>query len=519
MLRGIKDSLRERRIAWALAIVAGVLAFVGFCGCDQFYLEWICLVPVLWALDDPTLSHKEALALAWLFGWIAHLGAYTWITGMLMDFGYLPWPLAVFTYSLLCFAQSSLFAAWGYGVWRFKARYGVAMTWTTPVLMVIAEWLVPQLFPSYLANSQYRQTLFIQSADIWGPLGLTFILTMCSGVIYDTLAWKVRHRGQAPTLAWAAFAILFVGNLLYGTGAMVNIDDTVAHTDKRIKVGMVQTNMGIYEKDENPAEGLRRHREQSLELERQGVDLIVWPESGYNYAIRDTTTNVAAEVLGPMTTPLIFGAVRAARTQHGREIYNSAFLVDGDGAVLGSYDKTYLLAFGEYLPFGDWFPILYQWSPHTSHFQRGAHTNPVVLNGVSYGLLICYEDLLPGFVRTVMDHEPQVLVNVTNDAWFGKSREPRIHLALALFRTVEHRRYLVRSTNTGISAFIDPAGRILSESPIFARANLVEEVAPLSGRTIYGVLGDWLGLVCLIAVLWWARPSLTAAYQRARARS
>jgi apolipoprotein N-acyltransferase len=440
MLKRIKDSLRQRRVSFTLAILAGVLAFLGFCGCDQWYLEWVCLVPVLWALDDPTLSHKEAIAVAWLFGWIGHLGAYTWITGMLMDFGYLPWPLAVFAYSLLCFAQSSLFAVWGYGVWRLKTRYGVAMAWSTPVMMVIAEWLVPALFPSYLADSQYRQTLLIQSADLWGPLGITFILTMCSGVIYDTLAWRVRRRTRAPALAWVAFAALFIGNLLYGAGFLVNIDDTVAHTDKRIKVGMVQTNMGIYEKDEKPAEGLRRHREQSLELERQGVELIVWPESGYNYAIRDTTKNVAREVLGPITTPLIFGAVRVVHNSTGREIYNSAYLVDGDGTVLGTYDKTYLLAFGEYLPFGDWLPVFYEWSPHTSHFRSGTRTDPLVLNGVSYGLLICYEDLLPRFVRTVMEREPQVLVNITNDAWFGRSREPRIHLALALFRTVEHRR-------------------------------------------------------------------------------
>jgi apolipoprotein N-acyltransferase len=118
MFKRIKESLRERRLAWTLAIVSGVLLFLGFCGCDQFYLEWVCLVPVLWALDDPTLSHKEALAVAWLFGWIAHLGGYTWITGMLMDFGHLPWPLAVFAFSLLCFAQSSLYAGWATGECR-----------------------------------------------------------------------------------------------------------------------------------------------------------------------------------------------------------------------------------------------------------------------------------------------------------------------------------------------------------------------------------------------------------------
>ncbi|MBI5509446.1 MAG: apolipoprotein N-acyltransferase [Deltaproteobacteria bacterium] len=506
--------MRLRRPALVLAVVGGCLIFLGFCGCDQFYLEWVALVPVLWALDDDSLSHKEAIGIAWLFGFVAHLGAYTWITGMLMDFGYLPWPLAILVYALLCLAQSVLFAVWGYGVWRLKVGHRVSMVWSTPVMMVIAEWLVPQLFPSYLANSQYRQIYFIQSAEIWGPLGLTFILTMFSGLVYETLAWRCRRRGRAPVFAAAVFLGLFAANLAYGYVAVANIDDTVAHTDTRLKVGIVQVNMGIYEKDDNPAEGTRRHREQSLELEAQKVDLIVWPESGYNYGIADSTKNVARQVLGPVTTPLIFGAVRIANGPKGREPYNSAFLVDGDGTVLGTYDKTYLLAFGEYLPFGDWLPILYRWSPHTSHFRRGTHTKPLTLNGVSYGLLICYEDILPGFVRQVMDHEPQVLVNVTNDAWFGKSREPRIHLALALFRAVEHRRFLVRATNTGISAFVDPVGRILSETPIFARANLVETITPLSGRTLYASYGDWVAVLSVALLMWWARQVVVRRLRR-----
>ena len=105
-----------------------------------------------------------------------------------------------------------------------------------------------------------------------------------------------------------------------------------------------------------------------------------------------------------------------------------------------------------------------------------------------------------------------MLINLTNDAWFGETHEPLIHLALATFRAVENRRFLVRSTNTGISAFIDPAGRILEQSPVFARANLIRAVTPLSERTLYARLGDWVGLLCLAACLWWLRESLRRTF-------
>jgi len=517
MLSRLIDSLHNRLGSMALAAFSGVLYFVGFCGFDQFYLTWFCLIPVMWALDDSTLNRKEAVTIAWVFGLVTHLGGYSWITGMLRDFGHLPLPLAVAGYFLLCLAQGTLLTVWGFALHWVTNRLKISFVWSAPVLMVLAEWLWPALFPSYLSNSQYRQITFIQSLDVWGPLGLTFILTQSSAVLYQTLASLIRKRGKVPKLGWAVCVTLVITNFGYGLGATANIDDTVALADRRIKIGIVQVNMGIYEKFDQPGEGLRRHREQSAEVQAQGAELIVWPESGYNYGIPDGVTNVNfvnPPVMTGIHTPVLFGGVRVVGGdgRGTRKPYNAAFLTDADGNVLGTYDKTYLLAFGEYVPLGETFPWLYDTAlfRHTSHFYRGTHTRSLVLDDIRYGVLICYEDILPGFVRTVMEDDPQVLVNMTNDAWFGKSREPLIHLALAAFRAVEQRRFLVRSTNTGISAFIDPAGRIVQQTPVFARANLLHDVTPLDVRTIYAIFGDWLAVLCLAILLWWTRHALIA---------
>lgn len=489
--------------SYALACASGVLYFLGFCGYGLWYLAWFCLVPVLWALDNAKLRPQDALGIGWALGLVAHLGAYTWMIGLLRNFGELPWPLALLGYFLLCLAQSSLFGAWGVLTHLFTQRWRLPLLWAAPIAMVLCEWLWPALFPSYLANSQYRQTIFIQSLDLWGPLGLTFILSMASAVLYQTLAWIWRLRGRFPQKGWAVFSVLMVANAAYGWVTLANLQDTLAHVDRRLNVGLVQVNMGMTEKHEDPLEGANRHREQSIEVTKQGADIILWPESGFNFLLPTSMHQFKTDIFGDTQKPIIFGGLRAGEGDMSEAVYNTAFAIDAQGTLLGTYDKTFLLAFGEYLPFGGWFPKLYELIPQASHFAPGTHQHPITVDGIRYGILICYEDILPRFVRQSMVENPQVLVNLTNDAWFGQSREPLIHLALSVFRSVETRRYLLRSTNSGISAVVDPAGRIVAQTPLFARANLVEAFSPLDSTTLYTRIGDWLGWTCLLGMAFW----------------
>ncbi len=501
-----RRELRQERRAYGLAALSGGLYALGFCGFDQWYLAWVCMVPVLWALDRPGLPLGLALRLGWVSGMGAHLGCYTWIIYMLRHFAYLPLPLALVGYSLLCLAQSSLFAAWAWATAALRQRCGVALLWAAPVSMVVAEWLYPAIFPSYIANSQYRHPIVLQGVELWGTLGLSFLLLLCSSMLQTVLAALLRRQPlswrQALGVGLACLAC--GGNLVYGRVRLHQLDAQLQAAPQRIKVGLVQTNMGIYEKTDNPAEGLRRHRDQSLELEAQGAELIIWPESGYYYGIAEGTREVQREVLGPLRTPLLFGGLRLAQRGPERRLYNTAFLTDQQGSILGSYDKTFLLAFGEYLPLGGVLPFLYQLSPQTSHFSRGEHLQPLQLHDVRYGLLICYEDILPQFVRKVAQQKPDVLVNLTNDAWFGDSYEPRIHLALGLFRAVEHRRYLLRATNTGISSIIAPTGRIVAHSAVFSRANILGDFVPLREDTPYGICGDLIGYGSAALMLVWS---------------
>lgn len=493
----------RRPPAWTLlsAAAGGVMYALAFCGYDQDYLAWLCFLPALWAIGHPSVrTGGQALLIGWTMGFVAHLGVYTWLVSMLRDFGYLPLPVALVIYALVCLVQSLLFGLFGAGTHWLARHAKLEMTWGAPLCLVLAEWAIPALFPSYLANSQYRRIVLIQCCELGGVLGLSFVVAQASSVAQAVLAWALGRRPRFPVVAFAVWSLSIGGVLVFGYDAVHELDDTIAHAERHVRVGLVQANMGIYEKTELPEEGLRRHREQSLQAEAEGAELIVWPESGYYFAIDPAKRNVKREVLGRLHTPLLFGGMRVQYGPAGEELYNSAFLTDADGNLAGSYDKTHLLAFGEFLPLGDLLPFLYQLSPQTSHFYRGTHLDPMDFAGLKIGTLICYEDILPSFVRLAMVRKPDILFNLTNDAWFGNSNEPRIHLALATFRAVEQRRFLVRATNTGISAIIDPAGRILQETKVFERANIVGDVSPMYGTTLYQRIGDWPGYLSLLVV-------------------
>lgn len=211
------------------------------------------------------------------------------------------------------------------------------------------------------------------------------------------------------------------------------------------------------------------------------------------------------------SVPMLFGAltydgVLPARNADCEACFNSALLLDKDGRVLDLYDKSYLLMFGEYLPFGETWPELYQLLPEGSRFQPGTRTTPMRFGEARIGMLICYEDLLPRHVIRVAAHNPNVFVNLTNDAWFGTTPEPYHHLQLALLRTIEYRRWLVRSTNTGVSVFIDAVGRRLQESSLEGAEALLHDVPLLEERTLYATLGDWPPVALLVLLLLtWAR--------------
>ncbi|HOD06509.1 MAG TPA: apolipoprotein N-acyltransferase [Myxococcota bacterium] len=217
------------------------------------------------------------------------------------------------------------------------------------------------------------------------------------------------------------------------------------------------------------------------------------------------------------STPVIFGAASMeADPPEGREPikHNTAVMLDSDGDVNGMYFKNKLLVFGEYLPMEKWFPFLREWLPEAGDWTPGNGPKVFELDNARIGISICYEGLLASFNRKLAHLNPNVLVNITNDAWFGKTHEPWLHLQLAELRTVETRMFMARSTNTGISAFTDPVGRRLSHTSLEDTEFLIGEVALTGEQTIYVRFGDVFAIACCGIALIMAGAGLVSRKKR-----
>jgi apolipoprotein N-acyltransferase len=505
-------------------LLGGVVLPVSFCGFDQWYLTWVAFVPLLFALDDA--SRRAALARGFVYGLIANLIGYYWIPYTIHEFGRFPQYLA-WTFSLvLCAYQGVQYSLLAYLTVRLRERFGARSTiWVFPTVMVALETVYPLLFPIFMGNTQHTVPILIQACDLLGPLLVTAVVLAFNVSLYAGIKAAVERTRPWPWRDLAVGPAGLAALLVYGAIRIPMVEaDMEAGTP--LRVGIVQPSMGILEKWRDVEEGLARHERGSLDLERRGAQLIVWSEAAYTSGyINPRDRNLRELIVPELRTPLLAGALTVERGEVFGESrilrHNSAIMLDADRNIVGVSDKSYLLAFGEYIPFGDVFPQLYDASPNSGALVPGRRIVglPLDFEGERWILsaLICYEDILPRFTRTlVRATSPNLLVNMTNDAWFGDTNEPWIHLDLAKFRAIEHRRYLVRATNTGVSAFIDPVGRVVEHSEVFRNQTLLSDVRLLrGGPTVYAIVGDVLGYLALALVVaglfltsatWFRRP-------------
>lgn len=495
-------SKSERRRQLALAALGGVLYVLAFPGVDQFYLAFIAFVPTILAARHTSV--RRAVWLGAVTGFVSHLGGYYWVVHLLREFAYLPLPVAIFGWLLVCVGQGASFGV-GVGLARWlqkRTQWPWAMT--LAVGLTAMDFLYPLLFPSYIANTMGGWLWMMQTADIWGVLGVTALVGAINGALAD-LVIAQRKKKPLPARVLASVGLVWTASLVYGV-VRIGQTDARAADAPTLRVGLVQANVGGAANHQNSQEAVRRHVRATKALYADGVDLVVWPEGAYSRVVDPERSNVVDGLLQGTPQALLFGATRLDVDRHGASLpHNSAFLSDATGKVVGWYDKTVLLAFGEYIPGGDWFPQIYKWLPYSSHFGRGKSTAPLELNGWKLGTYICYEDIVPRFVRTMMvpsgGARPHVMVNITNDSWYGDTTEPPIHLSLAKYRAVEHRRALVRSTNTGISALVDPAGRVVKQTRTYREETLVGDVPKMTGDTLYQHLGDTVGYLALGVLL------------------
>ena len=450
------------------------------------------------------LKFRHGLLLGLMFGASAQLVGMRFVPSVIMLFTDLGVGLALLSHVLLAFAQS-LHWALGVGLAAVlirRAKAPVELALGGGVLLALS---IPSVFVWSPAGLLSPWPVLLQTAEYFGERGVSVLMA----VIAVLVVRAALSRDWRPAVGAAVMLALLWG---HGTWRMASIDASYAAAP-RARIALVHINVDPKERWQRKAwpSIVSRLRQQTGIAETAGVDLSIWPEAAYPYPLpHDSLAQPRGgrRILGgTVKGPVLFGFIALdapVKLESGkveRNKFNAATVVSDGGKMQPSYDKMELLWFGEMVPLGQYFPALRRLFHRSGSLIPGRELRKLESGPMQMGIFNCYEDTLPAFGRQVMArHQPNLLVNVTNDAWFVGTEEAELHVRLSVMRSIELRRDLVRSVNLGVPAHIDAAGRVIardqSTEPGFLLVSPALRNDPL---TVYARFGD-LPMIFLLVI-------------------
>lgn len=521
-------------------ILASLLIVASFPPWGYYSLIWISMIPWFFALKRRDTIFQAVVQGAWLSFLMSLFGFY-WVAYVLHEFANLPWPVAI-----LCFLIYNFFGQFQFWVFApFFMRFEriTSENPKSPLALLCAmlalaffytgvDWLLPKLFMDTLGHCFYTARWVRQAADIGGA----FLLTLAVLVVNQTLFLLItRLKQRSEPSVWPAIratsgalivsALCCVGLVGYGIKRSAEINALTSAAPRNVRAAVVQANVGDFDKmaSEKGLKGasdsvLRLYFTLSDKALESKPQFLVWPETAYPSTFRtpmtpdDLAHDQSVETyVRQRNIPLLFGGY----DHLGNKDFNTLFLLSPfnltpvQGSDLQVYHKNILLLFGEYIPFADDFPFIKAAFPQVGNFGRGngPEALPVHLTDgsiVKVGPVICYEALFSDFVIGAARKGSQLILNITNDSWFGPYGEPDLHLSLTTFRSLETRLPQLRATNTGISTLIMPDGEITQPTKVMTQT-LLNVTIPMTEPipTLMKSWGDWFGkwAICIGVVL------------------
>ncbi len=518
-----------------LILASAVLFALAFPPWNLAGLIWIALVPWLVSVARAS-SWRVAVLRGLAFSALVSCFAFYWVAGTLREFGEVPWIAALLGFGVFAPLNQPVFTLMAPVFQKALPGESLLGSWRTYVGLALlytgVDALVPKLFRDTLGHAFYDSPWIRQAADLGGAPLLTFAVMLVS-LALARLVLRLMDRREASV--WPALiasrgelltAVLCVASIVgYGKARDAEVRAWMSHPKGTVQVALIQGNIGDFDKiasERGVRDAARRVMDTHFRLSDEALqlnpkpDLIIWPETSYPSTFRTPMTSDELSRDQQMEqwartrgVPLLFGGYDRFR---GKD-YNAFFFLQPrarrelpGGQDLSVYRKNILLMFGEYIPGSAWIPQIGQWFPQVGNFGRGVGPEviPVPVDGKPFGVvhtgpIICYEALFPDYVLDAARQGSQLIVNVTNDSWFGPTAEPELHLALVRFRSIESRLPQLRGTNTGISALILPDGSMPRATGIFREAILNVEVPvlePLPTRMLRW--GDWFGPTALV---------------------
>lgn len=490
MLSG-NDLSRRGRLALHVLSAGGVaLAFPR----TSFYaLAFVALAPALYVCHGSRARPFEAFRAGFTVGFIAHLGILWWIARLYAT--EITYPGLRIPILILLAAFEALF--YGVAFWGWN-RLSHGRWWVWPGFWVATEYarsLTSLAFPwTVLANTLGPQPLLLQPAALGGIWLLDLGLATVNLLVFMACS---RPRW---VLAAAALCACWLGS---GRAAMGSEEGS-------LRVAIVQPNaLPEFKWHEGGRSRVLRDLEDLTDaavdsLGVEGERLLVWPETALPFVVKPGggAEFWLSRLVDDLGIPLLTGAL-GTKVVGGEEFFTNAAVavVPGKG-VAARYDKLHLVPFSEKMPFSDVFPAIKRLNFGQGDYARGGQVVLLPVDCVSAGVVICFEAILPGLVRRHVREGAEFLVNITNDSWFGNTGACEQHAFISLIRAVEHRRWMVRAANTGLSMIVDPWGRVVRRGGLFRPEVIAGTVKPRTDRSAYARVGDWAAWLGLIAALW-----------------
>ena len=466
-------------------------------------------------------SRRQAVSFGLITGVAHFLLQLYWIVFVLGHYGGLPLFLSVPALLLLCFYMTGYVVVFSLLARLFVLHLSPYLSlWLLPCAWVGLDLLRSLLFSGFpwmdLGYGFAGAPLLFQSADIWGHYGLTFLIVLLNS--FFSLVILSRFSRQVTVRLALPVCLLLVLVASYSGWSWWQVEQRLEKAES-MNVAVVQGNVDQGQKWNPARQGItvQGYIEKSRQVmgQKPEPELLVWPETALPFY------PVAHPLLVPITrfvadeeVMLLTGSpwyTRDSLRPEKMEFFNSSLLLNSRGDIVARTSKSHLVPFGEYVPLKDFLPFLAPLIEAVGDFIPGEIANPPACKKARIGVLICFESIFPDISRKWVDAGANILVNMTNDAWYARSSAPHQTLAMTRLRAVETRRAIVCSANTGFSAFIDPLGRLQRLSPLFVSWAAVEKVVIMEERTLFVRGGYLFAPGCLVivlfacAALWWQR--------------
>ncbi len=481
-------------------LISGIALWLAFPDHSLFFLSWVGLTPYLYFLTQER-SWKAIVAGNFVLG-LAYLGGVLyWIPKVLIGYGGLSWGISIPIFLLMLLMLSFFLLPFSVLTHAVANRSRAAALWSAPGFWVLSELLRNYYavggFPwALLGHSQYPYEWMRQLADVSGVYLISFLVVLGNCALLALFRFRSYRTWALPSI----FTLLFAGANLYG---WYRVEVWQVPPGKSIRVALVQPNILLSAPLEHYAkkyfEALADYYQQAV---ADGAAWVVFPEAPNPY-FYDTDFYFRTFWQRQVRTsgaPLLLNST-SVETESNTRYYNGALLI-GPGEQPGyRYHKMHLVPFGEYVPLADWLSFVQPLVQEVAGFSAGTTAVVGDVGGISFGTLICFEGIFPEAAREFVRQGAQLLVNITNDAWYGRSAAPRQHLEFGAFRAVENRKPMLRCANSGYSAVIDPLGRIQKELGLFEDGIVVAEVSACSYRSIYSQVGEWLNISLVVVAL------------------